>query len=238
MIKNIFLVFICFMISTSTLASPMITDDFAESSLEHLSLPKPHDFHKDAIEDEVVDKVLKPTYQKVIPVSIRNDIVVDEFASKIDRKKIHKIRIKNKYNFAKPIIEIELKTVQNISTKKGLKEGDTILFKTIKNIKLGKEMLLPKGSEILGRVETISPNDLLGTPEDVVIENFVVKDNPNINLYGAIRKRGADRSWWLYPIYQAGNIAFWAAGYPLVMVRGGRVRISNKDVFTVYYENQ
>ena len=59
-----------------------------------------------------------------------------------------------------------------------------------------------------------------------------------INFYGRVKKRGANRSWWLYPLYQAGNIAFWAAGYPLVLVRGGHAKLSTKEIYTVYYEMQ
>ena len=81
----------------------------------------------------------------------------------------------------------------------------------------------------------------LTTRHDEVKEGdliFVVKNNEKINFYGRVKKRGANRSWWLYPLYQAGNIAFWAAGYPLVLVRGGHAKLSTKEIYTVYYEMQ
>ncbi len=238
MIKKILTLLICIqMTCSSAFSASLIIDDFAEESLGHLKVEAPKDFHKEIVQDDIVNRFLKSKFHKVIPVSIRNDVVVDEFAAKIDKNKIRPLRIKTKYNFTKQVVAIQLKLAQNLTTNKSIKEGDRVLFKTVKSIKL-ENFNLPKGAEIIGRVETISPNDLMGTPEDIVIENFMVKDNSNINLYGSVRKRGADRSWWIYPLYQAGNIGFWAAGFPLVLIRGGRVKLSTKDVYTVYYEYQ
>jgi len=238
MLKKIFVLLICFqMCFTTAFSAPLITDDFAEESLGHLNFSIPKDYHDEVVQDDIVNKFLKPKFHKVIPVSIQSDVIVDEFASKLDKSNLKVKKVKTKYNFSKPVVEIELKLVHNLATKKGLKEGDKVLFKTVKNIKL-PDINIPKGAEIIGRVETVSQNDLMGTPEDVVIDNFTIKDHTDINLYGAIRRRGADRSWWVYPLYQAGNIVFFAAGYPLVLIRGGRVKLSTKDVYTVYYEYQ
>ena len=176
--------------------------------------------------------------KKVIPLGVRKDNVIDEVALKLDKKKIKPAKVKTKYNYAIAPIPVQLRVTKNLTTRHDeVKEGDLILFKTIKTITLGKYQL-PKDSEVIGRVETVSPNDLLGTPADLVVDNFVVKNNEKINFYGRVKKRGANRSWWLYPLYQAGNIAFWAAGYPLVLVRGGHAKLSTKEIYTVYYEMQ
>lgn len=237
MIRKILTGFICMqMISMSVWAAPLIVDEFAEETLDPAPIEH-YDYSKSRIEDEFAKHYARSA-NRVIPLGIRKDSVIDEVALKIDKKKIKPAKVKTKYNFTVAPTPVQLKVTQNLTTKNdGVKEGDLILFKTTKPAKLGKYNL-PKDSEVIGRVETVSPNDLLGTPADLVVDNFVVKNNEKINFYGRIKKRGANRSWWIYPIYQAGNIAFWAAGYPLILVRGGHAKLSTKDIYTVYYENQ
>lgn len=237
MIKKILTIFICLQIaSLSGYATPLIVDEFAEETLEPAPLEQ-YDNSKQKVKDEFVEHYVTKD-KKVIPLGVRKDNVIDEVALKLDKKKIKPAKVKTKYNYAITPIPVQLRVTKNLTTRHDeVKEGDLILFKTIKTITLGKYQL-PKDSEVIGRVETVSPNDLLGTPADLVVDNFVVKNNEKINFYGRVKKRGANRSWWLYPLYQAGNIAFWAAGYPLVLVRGGHAKLSTKEIYTVYYEMQ
>ena len=77
----------------------------------------------------------------------------------------------------------------------------------------------------------------MGTPESIKIDNFYIDDNGNeINLSGSISKTGANRSIWVYPLYQAGNITFYVAGFIFVPIHGGRAKFSTTDSFTVYFE--
>ena len=60
----------------------------------------------------------------------------------------------------------------------------------------------------------------MGTPFNIVIDNFNVKDpevnneNDNsIRFHGTISKAGANRAVWVYPLYQAGNLVLYVAGF-------------------------
>ena len=237
MIIKLLVFCICVQIATALplSAAPLIVDEFAEETLNPTPIEQ-FDNSKVKIEDEFAKKYTPKN--SIIPLSVKKDRVIDEIALKLDKKKIKPAKVKTKYNYSIAPIPVQLKITQNLTTKNdGVKEGDLILFKTIKSTNLGK-YFLPKDSEVIGRVETVSQNDLMGTPADLVVDNFVVKNNENINFYGRIKKHGANRSWWIYPIYQAGNIAFWAAGYPLVLIRGGHAKLSTKEIYTVYYEMQ
>ena len=236
MIKNLLVLLIILnFIGTYTGAAPLIVDEFVEQTLDVAPIEQ-YDKSKLQVEDELIDKIIPK--QKVLTLEVKKDNVIDDTALKIDKKKVKPVKSKTKYNYAIAPIPIKLRVTENLSTRNNcIKEGDLITFKTINPEKLGK-YLLPRDSEVIGRVETISPNDLLGTPADLIIDNFFVKNNEKINFHGCIKKRGANRSWWIYPIYQAGNLVLWAAGYPLILVRGGHAKLRTKDVYTVYYEQQ
>lgn len=149
---------------------------------------------------------------------------------------LDRIKVKNNYDFTQAQIPVQLKIVKNISTKNHILEGDILLFKTVKEVTLREDLVLPKGTQIVGRVETVSESDKMGCPANVVVDNFHVKDNPDICFYGNVTKTGANRSLWVYPLYQAGNITFYVAGFVFVPIHGGHAKLQTKDTFTVFYE--
>lgn len=77
----------------------------------------------------------------------------------------------------------------------------------------------------------------MGVPETLKIDNFYIEnEGQEINLSGSISKTGANRSIWVYPLYQAGNITFYVAGFVFVPIHGGRAKLVTSESFTVFYE--
>lgn len=196
------------------------------------------------LEDKIQDELINSDFITKNSDGILNgkkdknakNIIEDDFIKKAKKfTKITKIRTKTKYDFTKKQIPILIKIDKNFKADKNSKEGQFLSFFTIKDFTLGKNKL-PKGTKITGRVETISSSDKMGVPESVVVDNFFVDSNPNIVFYGSIKKTGANRSIWVYPLYQAGNFAFYVAGFVFVPIHGGHARFSTNEVYTVYYE--
>ncbi len=167
----------------------------------------------------------------------KNNIEDNLAKTNLSAKQFAKIRIKNTYDFTKAQIPVQLKIIKNLTTKNNILEGDKILFKTIKDVSLNG-IILPKGTQIIGRVETISASDKMGCPANIVIDNFYVKNNPEICFYGNVTKTGANRSIWVYPLYQAGNLMFYVAGFAFVPIHGGHAKVLTTDTFTVFYETR
>ncbi len=162
--------------------------------------------------------------------------IEDNFANRhAHLKKARKIAIKTNYDFTKKQIPVQLKIIKNLTTKNKILEGDDILFKTVQEISINGEVL-PKGTEVIGRVETISASDKMGTPANIIVDNFYVKDRPDICFYGNVTKTGANRSIWVYPLYQAGNIMLYVAGFVFVPIHGGHAKLLTSDTYTVFYE--
>ena len=168
----------------------------------------------------------------------KKDIPDEFFIEKnIDLQKVRKIKSKNKYDFTKKQIPIQIKIASHLKSTRGIFEGTTIPFIAQHDFEInGKKY--NQGTTILGRVETISSSDKMGTPESIKISNFYIPDEKEIDLSGSILKTGANRAIWVYPLYQAGNICLYAAGFAFVPIHGGRAKLLTSESFTVFFETQ
>ena len=191
---------------------------------------------KNNIEDELVNK----EYREKAKLSIKpakKPKITDDFAPKTDIGGLAATKARNVYDFTKEQIPVKLKILKNLTTKNGIIEGSQILFKTDEDVVLNG-VKLPKGTKIAGRIETLSETDKMGTPANIIIDNFYVKNRPEICFYGCISKTGANRSIWVYPLYQAGNLVLYVAGFVFVPIHGGHAKLSTNETYTVFYEAQ
>lgn len=210
-------------------------DNDGVNDLFKLNIYVQGEYEEKTIEDELLSpEFIKKASNKVIVKKAKRDEYFIE--KKIDTSKVRKIKSKTKYDFTKKQIAIKIKIAKHLKTTKGSLEGGTIPFIAIHDFKInGKKYA--KGTEILGRIETISDSDKMGVPEFIKIDNFYINDEgQEIILHGSVSKTGANRSIWVYPLYQAGNICFYVAGFVFVPIHGGRAKLSQKEIFTVYYE--
>jgi len=189
------------------------------------------------IEDELITPAFKSKVGAVSVLKLKQRNVIEDNFIKNNKRMGDKryTKAKTNYDFSKKQIPVQLKIVKNITTKRNMTEGDSVLFQTVKDVTVNN-VYLPKGTYITGRVETVSSSDKMGTPANVIIDNFHVKGNPDICFYGNITKTGANRSLWVYPLYQAGNIIFYVAGFVFVPIHGGHAKLSTKEIYTVFYE--
>lgn len=190
-----------------------------------------------SIDDELITPkfVSKTSGISILKKYSRNKIEDNFVKNNIDSDNVAKIKVKTNYDFSKAQIPVQMKVIKNLTTKNNIEEGDSILFKTVNEVNINGTVL-PKGTQVIGRVETVSASDKMGCPANIVVDNFYVKDNPNICFYGNVSKTGANRSIWVYPLYQAGNILLYAAGFVFVPIHGGHAKILTSDTFTVFYE--
>ncbi|MCM1265317.1 MAG: hypothetical protein NC200_03875, partial [Candidatus Gastranaerophilales bacterium] len=198
---------------------------------------KQGEYQKITIDDELVNTKLKDKVNALSILKKKQKVSIeDEFVKNaIDLKNVTVIKAKNCYDFTKTQIPVQLKIIKNLTTKNGILEGDSILFKTVKDVVLNGQNL-PKGTNIVGRVEMVSESDKMGAPANIVIDNFYVKGRPEISFYGNISKSGANRSLWVYPLYQAGNLVLYVAGFVFVPIHGGHAKLSTNETYTVFYE--
>ena len=159
MITKLLVFCICAQIATALplSAAPLIMDEFAEETLNPTPIEQ-FDNSKVKIEDEFAKKYTPKN--SIIPLSVKKDRVIDEIALKLDKKKIKPAKVKTTYNYSIAPIPVQLKITQNLTTKNdGVKEGDLILFKTIKSTNLGK-YFLPKDSETVSSESIINSSAL------------------------------------------------------------------------------
>lgn len=209
---------------------------YGEGSVFKLGISQRGEYKYIPIEDELIDGefISNASNFAIVKKEHPDDFFFERI---IDPSKVRKILPKIKYDFTKKQIPVHIQLAQAIKTK-GLLEGSVVPFIATEDFEImGKKF--EKGTTVLGRVETLSASDKMGVPETLKIDNFYIDDNgKEINLSGSVSKTGANRSIWVYPLYQAGNITFYAAGFVFVPIHGGRAKLSTNEAFTVFYEMQ
>ena len=191
-------------------------------------------FKDTEINDDLIDKdfVENAKDTEISKIKAEDDYF---FEKNIDTSKVRKIKAKTKYDFTKKQIPVKIRITKGLNSTKETMEGSTIPFTAEHDFEInGKKY--PKGTTVLGRVETISNSDKMGVPECLKLDNFYIDGEDEILLHGSISKIGANRSIWVYPLYQAGNICLYAAGFVFVPIHGGRAKLLTSETFTVYYE--
>ena len=218
------------------LLDPNIYAD-GNNSIFKLGIYERGEYHYIPIEDELIDQdFVANASNYALP---KKEYFDDYFLEKqIDLSKVRKIKPKTKYDFTKQRIPVHIQLAKQIKSTKELIEGSVIPFIATQDFEiLGKKF--EKGTTVFGRVELISASDKMGVPECLKIGNFYIdNEGKEINLHGHVSKTGANRSIWVYPLYQAGNITFYVAGFVFVPIHGGRAKLSTTESFTVFYEMQ
>lgn len=217
------------------LLDPAMYNDMSGNSVFKLGIYEHNQYKYIPIEDELIDNdfISMASNYAIIKMEQPDDFF---FEKNIDTSKVRKILPKNRYDFTKKQIPIQIKISKHLKSTRNILEGATIPFVAQHDFEInGKKY--ESGTTILGRVETISASDKMGTPESLTISNFYIPGD-EINLFGSVSKTGANRSVWVYPLYQAGNITFYVAGFVFVPIHGGRAKLSKSEVFTVFYETQ
>ena len=206
------------------------------SSLFKLEVYTQGKYEEKKIEDELISPDFIKNASNII--LIKKEIPDDYFIERnIDTTKVRHIKAKTKYDFTKKQIPIRIKIAKHLKSTKGSIEGGTIPFVAAEEFEINGKTY-KEGTEIFGRIETISASDKMGVPECIKIDNFYIKDDEEINLHGSVSKTGANRSIWVYPLYQAGNICLYVAGFVFVPIHGGRAKLLTTETFTVFYETQ
>lgn len=218
-----------------------ITDELAEEHMKKGRVFELSVFRQGKYKErKITDELISPEFVK----KSSNTVIVrkeppDEYfiEKKIDVTKVRRIKAKTKYDFTKKQIPVQIRIADGIKSTDGLYEGADIPFVATHDFVI-KGKKYKKGTQIMGRIETISDSDKMGVPECIKIDNFYIKDNQDTNLHGYITKTGANRSIWVYPLYQAGNICLYVAGFVFVPIHGGRAKLSTTETFTVFYETR
>ncbi len=209
-------------------ADGIIEDDFAKTELKNVSsLSKQVVF---PIKDDFAEKTLK----NIRKTSVYKNEITDEFAQISLKGKKSNVRINTNYDYTSlERTVLKINPMKTISSTKRFKEGEEVSFINKNEIKINS-VTVPKGAEIIGRVETISPSSLRGVPSQLIIDNFYLKSNPDIYFVGSIEKTGARRYIWVYPSAMLITPLFGLGAF-LWLVKGGHAKIRKRQTFEIFY---
>lgn len=193
-----------------------IVDDFAEETLDKNLKIKP--YSPRIIEDDFA----QANKQKLAP--LKQVIIYEELP--VTNRKISSKKYKISEN-DENVVKVAI--VSKLKTNSKLEEGYFVEFRTVEDFSY-KGVNYPAGTLVKGRIETFSRKSKCGTPADLVLGNFYIKDLP---LNGEISKTGANRTLWVRPLMAVGS-AFFGAGYFFIFIKGGEVKIEEAEVFELY----
>ena len=224
----------------------MITDDFVEN------LPNKNTGPLKPQKIKITDDFVEETLNKNVKTDIKKHAeITDEFAQKNRNKNVKsnnpvyieetlpektaggikkKVVTVDKSNMTP--VRVKIKNYYSTKSRKQIQEGDYIEFVTVDDVTVNKKSY-PAGTEVMARVETISMNQNMGVPADLVVGNFNIDNNL---LSGEIAKTGANRSLWVYPAMCL-TVWFYGAGLLFTFVRGGHAKIKKSEIFTLYAQN-
>lgn len=182
-----------------------------------------------AITDEFVEQTLDKNLKIKLPKEV---VITDDFVEKSLSKNLKIIeRKKVVVTDKKAMTPVSVKIKRPFSSQDNLQEGDTIEFVLTKEVTVNGKTY-PAGEIVQARLETVSMNESMGVPADIIIGNFSLDGIP---LGGEINKIGANRSVWVYPCVHIFSI-FFGAGLLLIPIRGGHAKIRTDETFTLYAE--
>lgn len=157
--------------------------------------------------------------------------IKDDFVEKTLDKNL-KIPDKKIVVYKENMTPVHVRIKKPFSTKSNLvEEGDTVEFELTETAVI-KNKTYPAGTPVKARLETVSMNDIMGVPADVVFGSFNIDGTA---LGGEITKTGANRTLWVYPCHYGFNI-FFALGYAFMPIRGGHAKVKPSETFTLYAE--
>lgn len=216
----------------------IIEDDVALQSFKGQVLSKPV-YKKEMIEDECAqdfkDKnLIKPVFKQVL--------LEDKFIeNRPDVKTCTKHIVHYKFiDENAEIVKIPVSAVNLITTKDGLKLGQTVEFKVTKDVYKNGQLFIKNGTSVSAIVELISKAERYGDPDEIELGRFSTKDvkSNTVELVGNVRKQGADRGKWAKPLYYMGASVPYPCGILMVFyfVKGGKTNIKPEQTFELYYE--
>lgn len=259
--KKLIISIVCLYLSgVPVFAEELGHDYFVETTLKSnqvaIETKKPVEIQDELVNTSLMNKNFKIEVKKDVPITdnlvekklIEKDFnntpngkteIKDVFAEKALVQRQNEMKTANGEYDIDPTrrIPVKLKVNQEYTTKCNLEEGQIINFEIAEDVKVGSGIFIPKDTKVTARVETVSMNEAFGVPADLIVEKFMVNvsNKEMFPLEGASLKRvGANRAIWLYPLVYGGCFCF-GAGLLFIPIRGGHAKLRIKDTYVVYY---
>lgn len=131
-------------------------------------------------------------------------------------------------------VPIRLAVTKEISSEKGLFEGQKLEFRAISDVYYNEKLILARGSIVQGKVETIVTSGMNGFPAELMIDGFEIPGIKQSQLMGGYIKKGQNRCFWVYPLKWALTLIP-VAGSLTNFIKGGHVKLHTRDIITIYY---
>ena len=160
----------------------------------------------------------------------------DEFADKmLSDKFIEPPETHEVYDYQDTTaIPVKISASSTIKSEKDAYEGQIIEFKTAENVIYKHNVIIPKGTPVTARVETVISNGMNGIPASIILGNFKIDGIESSKLTSSYEKFGLDLSWLVFPLKWL-LTPFPPTGTLTNFIKGGHVKIKEGSTITLFY---
>ena len=164
------------------------------------------------------------------------EILRDEFIEENLKDKVFdEYEVNTNYNYEstdRAVIKLQIK--KEITTKKGLQDGDTVEFIVKQNVKLNNKVIIKKDTLVTARIKTYTTRGLNGIPSQIIIDDFKIPDIDSRKLKSTYIHRGLDLTIMVLPIKWALTPIPFVGSFTNLII-GGHCKITPRNTILLYY---
>ncbi len=165
-----------------------------------------------------------------------SEVVKDEFAD-VYFKDVHveKPAAHLNYNYESTAkIPIRLHITEDIKDENHIYEGQPVTFRVVSDVVYNGKIIIPKGTTVPARIETIIASGMNGIPASIIFGDFKF-ENIDVNKIDYTYERfGQDRSLWVFPLKWALTILP-PTGSLTNFIKGGHARLKTNKIIEINY---
>ncbi len=131
-------------------------------------------------------------------------------------------------------VPIKLHITEDIKDENHVYEGQPVTFRVVSDVVYKGKTVIPKGTTVPARVETIISSGMNGIPASIIFGDFKFENLDADKIDYNYERFGQDRSLWVFPLKWALTILP-PTGSLTNFIKGGHARLKTNKIIEINY---
>lgn len=165
-----------------------------------------------------------------------SEIVKDDFADAYFKNiQTEKPKPHLNYNYENTAkVPIKLHITEAIKDENSVYEGQPVTFRVVSDVVYKGKIIIPQGTTVPARVETIISSGMNGIPASIIFGDFKFENIDSNKIDYTYERFGQDRSLWVYPLKWALTILP-PTGSLTNFIKGGHAKLKTNKIIELNY---